>query len=306
MDNIEYHTTALSFGDLKNSMLYFDNLIPIGLAIDLSKELGKKKDDKFGHTLNIVKEIIPKELINNSEFADSFVELTMSGYDLLSKMAMDKFDLIIPEEQLVTFNTPYKKIAKKYGQDCFNFIDKFNLYNYPFASGGVVNFTSFLENKNVVEPAILTLSNLKMIDASNVPWEQIIEFRKDPNAKAKLRKLRLFAYANYTGKSKNYIEDDIKSKIYDYENTAKKFGFDMLQATINNVLNSKLFNSVLTGSILTTLLAKEPMGLITASVGTVIELGHLTLEFKRQHYELQNLIKDNPASFIKFYLEKLG
>jgi len=177
----------------------------------------------------------------------------------------------------------YKKIEKTFANDYFKFIYKYNLENYPLLSVSGSAIASLPEDNNIPLPAILTLSNLKIIDASDAPWEQIIEFRKDPTAKAKLRKLRLFAYENYEEKSKNYIEDDINSKIYDYEITAKKFGLDLLQATVNNVINSKLFTGVVGGSLLATFFTEPPISLLTASAGIVIELGQLTLEYKRQN-----------------------
>lgn len=40
---------------------------------------------------------------------------------------------------------------------------------------------------------LLSLSQLKVIDASKLSWDQIAEIRKDPIARDRLRRLRLFA-----------------------------------------------------------------------------------------------------------------
>jgi hypothetical protein len=304
MSNIDYYTTAVSIGDLKNGMLYFDKLIPVVFSVDFAKELANKDINVFGDVLQKVgKEFFPFEMMTDKNFADDLIELNLSGYNMFSKLLINHFNL--PKKIPGVSSKQYDKLEDTFAINYFNFINKHNLGDFPLVSAKNNNIASLPDNDDTSKPAILTLANLKLIDASNASWEQIIELRKDPTAKIKLRKLRLFAYENYNGKSKNYIEDDIHSKIYEYENTAKKFGLEIFQATMNNVIGSKMFTGVVTGSILSTIFAAPPISIITASAGAIIELGQITLEFKKQKYEFQNLIKDNPTSFITYYKEKL-
>lgn len=303
MTKTDYHTTAISIGDLKNGMLYFDQIIPIAIPLDFAKDF-VEDSDRFGALLRYVgDEILPKDLLRNSEFADSLINVNMSVYNLMSKKLIEQHRLPpqIPDVSL----EEYEKIEETFVTDYFDFIYKYKFDELPLLSIGKTGLAALPEDGTTDLPAILTLSNLKIIDVSNAPWEQIVEFRKDPTAKAKLRKLRLFAYENYTGKSKEFIEDDINGKIYDYENVAKKFGLEIVQAAVNNVVNSKLFTGVVTTSILTSLFGAPINAIITATAGSIIEIGQFTLEFKKRKYELQDLIKDNPASFITYFKEKI-
>lgn len=304
MTNIEYYTTAVSFGDLKNGMLYFDKLIPVVFSVDFAQELSKKDISIFDETLKKVgKEILPFDLLKDTNFADDLVELNMAGYNLFSKLLIQHFNL--PSQIPEVTKEQFDNIEESFALNYFSFIEKYNLSDFPLVSSKNSSIASLLDDDESLNPAIITLSNLKLIDATKAPWEQIIEFRKDSAAKKKLRKFRLFAYENYTGKSKNFIEDDLLSKIEEYEKIAEKFGFDVFQATLGNVINSKLFSGIVTGSMLSTIFTSPPISLITATAGLVIELGHITLEFKRQKLEFQNLIKDNPASFITYFKEKM-
>ncbi len=304
MSKTDYYTTAVSLGDLKNGMLYFDNLIPVLLTADLVQHSRGDMSTLFTDmNSKLLREILPKELTANKEFTVELGELNWSAHNLLLKMLQKQFKL--PDQLEGYTKSQYDQIEKNFANEYLSFIDKFNLQSQPLISYGNSTFASLPDDNNLEQPGILTLSKLNLIDPSNASWEQLVEFKKDPDAKAKLRKLRLFAYENYEGKSKNYIEDDISTKIYDYEKTAKKFGFDMLQATINNVVNSKLFTGMATGSLIATVFAQPSMSIFAVSTGIAIEIGQFGLEFKKQKYELQSLLRDNPASFIIYSKENL-
>jgi hypothetical protein len=300
--NIDYYTTAVSMGDLKNGMLYFDNIIPIHLPFEFEfASVITCKNDLDDVFKKVAAEVLPQEYRRNKEFGERLFLLNALSFDALSKLAIMHFSHAIDD----VIEREYEAILENFVNDYLAFVHKFDIGNYPliYKDGGPRTASLRKNNNNQCSP-LLMLSNLKIIEASDAPWEQILEFRKDQTAKVKLRKLRLFAYENYSDKSKSYIEDDILTKIYDYENIANKFGLGMVQATVNNVINSKLFAGITTGSILTTLFAEYPIGLLTVAAGAVVELGQFTLELKKQKYELQNLIKDNPASFITYYRDK--
>lgn len=301
MTNKNYNTTAISIGELKNGMLYFDNIIPVCIWIEFIKEMGK---ETWGSTFQkVYEDIMPKEYVGNQKFGQAIFNLNETGYKSISKILVENFKL--DKNILKVSNEQYEQLENIYAQEYFSFINEFDLGHLPLIA--VNNTKSALllddETDSYANP-LLTISNLKLIDATNSNWEQLLEFRKDKDAKIKLRKLRLFAYENYSGKSKNFIEDDIQSKIYDYELTAKKFGLNLIQAALSNVMNSKLFAGLTTGSILTTVFADFPAGILTTSAGIVANLGHLTLEYNKQKIELQNLVKENPASFITYYKDK--
>ncbi len=79
-NNIEYYTTAVTLGDLKNSMLYFDHIIPVALPIDFLKEITNRDINSLSEILKKVgNEIFPKDLIENKDFADSLATLTLSA-----------------------------------------------------------------------------------------------------------------------------------------------------------------------------------------------------------------------------------
>jgi hypothetical protein len=89
------------------------------------------------------------------------------------------------------------------------------------------------DKKRKEEDVTLVISSLKLIDVNKCEWDQLFEFRKDPGAMDKLRRLRLFAYENFTGKSRDFIEDKLLVSLRDYEIAVKEWGFTTSSAAIN-------------------------------------------------------------------------
>lgn len=279
INNNDYYTTAVSIGDLKNGLLYFDNIIPVTLPLDFAVDYAKEFIDSSTHeALAEVVNVIPKNFRSNKEFMQNLYNINISSHTLMSKMLIKKFNF--PQEIKGITPMQFETIEEDFANEYLTFIHKYNFGNYPLIANGFSKLASLPDNEETPTPAILTISNLKLIDATSCSWEQLLEFRKDEEAKVKLRKLRLFAYNNYTGKSKNFIEDDIHTRIYEYDSAAKKFGLDLIQASLNHVVNSKLFTGVAMSSILTALFAENSIGMITATAGAIIELGQFTLEYK--------------------------
>jgi hypothetical protein len=87
--------------------------------------------------------------------------------------------------------------------------------------------------------ACITFASKSIIKVDSIDWKQIIEFRQDREATEKLRRFRLFAYDNYRGKSKAYVEDDLLRRLDEYETTVKQWGFETAEGALNILASSK-------------------------------------------------------------------
>ncbi|MGA7219934.1 MAG: hypothetical protein WBX38_16580 [Candidatus Sulfotelmatobacter sp.] len=99
----------------------------------------------------------------------------------------------------------------------------------------------------------MTIADLKLIDASRSSWEHISEFRGDSGGQQKLRRFRLFAYENYSGKTRSFVEDDILTRLADYDSAVKKWGFDTVQGALNTILGSKISIATVGASVVSAL-----------------------------------------------------
>lgn len=164
-----------------------------------------------------------------------------------------------------------------------------------------------LNNKEAtMDDLSILLIGLPLIDTSKASWKQIIEIRKDDDAKAKLRRLRLFMHDNWLGKEKSYIEDTINVMIYEYSNTAKDFGFELLHGAVSELLNSK--SLLLSGiSTLTAILMGQPVTAGIASIiGTSIEVGKITLKISEKKHAFNKLSNNHKLAYIFKVQDKVG
>ena len=150
-----------------------------------------------------------------------------------------------------------------------------------------------------------TFSNLKVIDAENADWEQILEFRKDKDALKKLRRFKLFFYDELADKDITYINDLIAVKMEDYENSCKKHGIDMIQKSYKTILNSKILLAGFSSSIAALILNKPELFQLSAIGAGLLELGRITLEVSHAHVERKIMRNANEISYFVQAKKKL-
>jgi hypothetical protein len=265
LDNTK-KSVAIDFSkNPKNSSLYFEHLLPYGTDFDVD-------DDQY---VSILKELLPKsiELVRDSNNDICMVLGVSDGSKEVLKM-------------LVNVNI---------------------IKNYTFESSAEIRPTiSFFRGCTIVYPSAinpfsnqsydtttLKLLNLDLIDTSKADWEQIIEIRKDKNSINKLRKLKTFFHENYTGKEKNFIQDDLLNRIEDYKNVTKDWGFETLVSSIT------LMKTSLTtvGSSLVMALTGQPLE-VAAATGIFVGIGNISLQFAKEKHKLMKLGRDHPLAYI--------
>jgi hypothetical protein len=294
----EYSTTAVAFGDLKNAALYFDYLVPVYLAVDLYTDRSE-----FDSLVGRQHYLIPPALLSRPGFGERFVAVNQATTNLFLKQAIQRYGLQpkisgVSEEQ-------YASIEESAVSEYFRFIEDHDLKECPLAAAGGSTSAWMEDDDRSASSPIMTLINVKLVDASSVPWDQIVEFRKDREARNRLRRLRLFAYENYAGHGRDYIEDDILTRLSEYEETARQWGFETVLGALSVVLNSKLTASLIAGTFLSALFGQPTSVVLSAAAGAVVELGHIGVEIGRRRFALRKLIRDSPVSFVSYSRAKL-
>jgi hypothetical protein len=288
---MDYSKTAIAFGNTKEAALYFDHVIPISLAVDTLPE--------FVHTLRIKKwppetsDLVPENLRRNIDFVRQFEDLNMATFYVLYKLISEKVGKP-PELEGMTAES-WAEVDDKAEAAYSRFLEKFALRQVPVASAG----SAIAESDSTADDVALTISSLRLVDVSKTSWEQLVAFRKDPEAKQKLRRLRLFAAENYAGKGRSFIEDDLNRRIYDYEEEARRWSFETKQAVVTMLLTSKTLASTMSGSVISALFGASAVAIASAIGGAGIEIGRIAIEVSRRRFALRNALRENPISYIK-------
>lgn len=143
-------------------------------------------------------------------------------------------------------------------------------------------------------PAIV-LSNLHLIDTSDLSWDHLAELRKDTKALKALRRLRMFVYSNYDGKNERYIEDDLHQRIDDYKTTARRWGLDITLSSLQIAVSEK---NILALGAFAIALAGGTSLLLAAATGLYVTLGKIGLKFVQEKRILRYKQTDDPIHYL--------
>jgi hypothetical protein len=135
----------------------------------------------------------------------------------------------------------------------------------------VALFPSWIEyNRNVAGTSSIAfeaaLQSIPSILESELTWEQVVEFRKDTEAKRKLRALRSWLQSGLSAATLEEAKDKIEQKVANYEWAPKKHGVKTVTGALTAVLDSKFLGSVAGAAGVSALIGGSVWGAITGSV----------------------------------------
>ncbi|WP_020589287.1 hypothetical protein [Desulfobacter curvatus] len=111
---------------------------------------------------------------------------------------------------------------------------------------------------------IASLNELQIVDENSLEWEQVIEFRKDKDARKKYRGFVHWLDKEMVGKPTPFIIDEIDERLEKYEWAIKKHGIKTVLGGLYSAvdLKSLLGSAVALGSL--TLIGQELLGQLAA------------------------------------------
>lgn len=315
----EYSKTALSWGGLKDALLYFPYVISLfepehfPLVIFLTEHFppAVTENQLLGAwEQKLLPPDIPDTAINDLEgFRESFRSLMRHIVrKLVDRYSSNQWDILDPTDSAII--GPLFEDALR-GEPAGATLRKALLSLYvhykPCPSLPLICSGGSIESATTsTEDVAFTVSSLRLIDTRPITLEQLLEMRKDAEAMEKLRRFRLFAYENYQGKSKDYIEDDIQSRLVDYERAVKKWGFTTASGAITTLLNSSLIAGGVVGSFLTGYYKAPIEAIVSTMSATGLAIANMVVSLGQQRFARKELVATNPVSYISFVKDKLA
>jgi hypothetical protein len=89
------------------------------------------------------------------------------------------------------------------------------------------------------ESIIAAIHNLRIVDDAKLSWPQVMDFRRDPEARMKLRRLRQWFDFELAGKPLPQVYDVLATKLDDYEWALKKHGLETVVGSLSEVIDSR-------------------------------------------------------------------
>jgi hypothetical protein len=290
---------AVCFDDLKSAALYFDSVIPISFRSMHGR--GKDKDVLFKLPEDIPGEALLNLLFNNITYKNSGERWTHLGRYI---DAWDDFMKKIDPARAKHINSEYDDygdVKKLYLDDVTlgaNSSVRQEFKNFARKLGKPYSTVLLPTDHNGAEGApygALVLSGLSLVDTSKASWEQIIEFRKDIDARNKLRNLRLFFHNTYEGKASSYVVDDLARRIDEYDIARKRMGFEAVTGTISALLDAKSLQAAAATGIAATFIGGPLTGISSA---VFVELGNMALTFARQRFSMKDFENSHDLAYL--------
>jgi hypothetical protein len=212
METAPYFRTAISVGTLIDTLLYFDYVVPINGALGLYKHLEEtaerytERDIKsfliqtFQVYDSLIVNALPPEL-RNTGFEDKIFQMTKLSITTYLEQIKENLN----EDRLDITEIKHLETRLKPTLDSIFEHDEMSSYPLCLRSDMISN----ADDEERSELAV-TIASLKLIDTKKVTLDHLRKFREDTEVKIKLRRLRLFAYENYTGKNRAFVEETSK------------------------------------------------------------------------------------------------
>lgn len=288
-----YSNTVLALFDAKQAALYFRYVIPCGLVIELVREKSAKRPLPTGAGENL----FPPHLVENEKFFDRLIAVNRGTLNLFGKSQIEKGRVRGPISGVTA--EEYPLIEQRWVDTMNEFIKEFGFANHP------IDVPDDMSEEVSAGDVAISLTQIPLVNTRSASWDQILEFRKDPKAVQKLRRLRLFMSENYEGKSRAYVEDDICRRLDDYSEAARQAGFETISGAFGSLVDSKLLAGGLAGSLISTLAGAPVAAAISASGTVMLEVGKLVLQIRKTRYEQRKLLENNPVSYVSYVNERL-
>jgi len=323
-----YHNTAIVFGSLKDALLHFDYVIPMnftGQFMGVRPVAGEQRasierfndpemDDYnelcevFGQP-DALLNLYPPHLAKDPIFkgAANLFDGLLFSYMVRAAYGDDAFKSYIGNlSQDVKANKPID--SEQYCPTAEDLQRLFNKLVTDFQLNGIpVDCSQFIMgNVHDTPPTnCLFVPEIRVIDTEKTTFSQIMKLRDDKEMMYKMRNFRLFAYQQYAGKDRAFIEDDIQKRLADYSDAVKACGFETKVKTLSFLLESKLLIGALATSAVSVLLGNVQLAIEAFSAGAVIELGKLSLEYAKQRHTLAKICHENPVSYFADVRQRL-
>jgi hypothetical protein len=300
---------VISFGNLKQAALYFDSVIPVGFKSLRRREQGLYFEVPEPVPYELFGEVVfgpnPPEILARIDPGGTYLAawhefMNKIGPGRTSRHSSSMEDDYVDVEYLYLNNVTLSN-GTSIRQEFRNLARSLGI---EFAS--VLLSSHHERDKDDIafpEYFAVSLSGIPLVDTSTAEWGQIIDLRRDQESQNKLRNLKLFLYANYQGKSVDYIQDDLGKRLHEYELARNKFGFETVTSCFSTLLESKNIYTAIAGGFVAGLVGGISAA---ATAGVIIEVGKVALEFAKRRYQFKDITQKHELAFVIEAKKKLN
>jgi hypothetical protein len=296
---------ALTGGATKEAALYFDDVVPLMPSLDMLLDVLSRTEGRASLQAEnnwapwqpaLYDSLLPSHLAQSSEFRERLKQLNVASSDFFlaaaAKFVRDK--KIDVGDDMRPLAKKFKPFSSKYRLLSDSLLSDFDLRRKDIIY--VAGHTNAPEHGG--DDVCITLQNLDLIDSSSLSWEALAEIRKDPDALARLRRLRAFVSENYKDKTLSFVKDDLEARLFDYHHEVKKWGFETKISAVSLLLDSKSLQAFGAATFIAAVFGAPVAAVVAAVGGATIELGKMGVEVAKKRHSMREALRTNPVSYI--------
>lgn len=117
---------------------------------------------------------------------------------------------------------------------------------------------------------VASVSELELVDEAQLTWEQVLEFRRDRETRAKYRRFVHWLDSELVGRSQSFITDEVAARMRDYEWSLRKHGIKTALGSLSALLDPAFLAGT---SLAVTSAAIAGNGQIAAITGLCVTCG---------------------------------
>ena len=127
------------------------------------------------------------------------------------------------------------------------------------------------------------IQNLELVDEAKLDWKQVMDFRKDDEARLKYKRLMNWIDNRIQSKSINQIQDEIEIKLADYKWSLNKHGIKTTYGAINALFDPKFLGSISAIAASSAFIGGEVWSTL-ATTGVIVGKTALTLGLNQANF----------------------
>lgn len=290
--------SVVCFQDLKSAALYFDRVLPVafrrmaGTGTDIVTEFPEPIPSRA--LINIVFDMEAKA--GNERYTE--FGRVIDGWDQFRKEAhpyLKQSARSSAETDYSDLHAAYLADASAPGTRPLRKIFAEYASTLEVRDAAVLLPSSNSSTCSGFEDSIVSLSGVSLIDPDRATWEQIIELRSDFDSRRRLQRLRAFVTENYVGKSRAYVEDDLSSRLDEYQQVKRKHGFESVVGSIGSLVDSSNIQAATSAGLATALLGGPWAGISSA---VLIEVGKVAIEFAKRRRAMVDWRNSHPLAYL--------
>jgi len=117
---------------------------------------------------------------------------------------------------------------------------------------------------------VCIVDNLQVVDEERLTWEQVIEFRRDTEARKAYRSFVHWMNKEMLDKPLSFVSDEIAQRLARYQWAVRKHGMETVLGALNNILNPKSLVSASAAAVAVDVITKAPFWSLLTAGGLVI------------------------------------